>query len=196
MRDGAAGARWRHCHGTRERHQTRYGSVACSGVSGIHDQALPRKCCDENRVEIQRRRTVNSLYNFVKPLRQYCSNLLRRTHTNCRTSPPHEGTTSLPCFKPMLREPWRAGCPPRGWSRPSPPACRYRPACGARSSLRGRSATSSRGRSRSCAASRPHGWIRRVMRKPLHRSSWCSSIWRSAPGGLQTVPGKGSYAHI
>jgi hypothetical protein len=125
----------------------------------------------------QRKRTVNSLYSFVNPLRQSCLNSLHPAHHPCPTSPSLAGRTPCLSSGPMRRPLSPAVPHPKDWSSPSPPRYRSRRACGARSSRRDRLATSSRGRSSSTAASPRGGSMRRERPQVSHKPSSRSSGW-------------------
>ena len=92
------------------------------------------------------------------------------------------------CSRPMPKRRSRPARRPRASSNRSPRRCKSRPACGAKSSRRGRLATSWRGRSRSCARNPPGGSMRRARtwRRARPRRRLCS--WRCRPGAPPTAP--------
>jgi hypothetical protein len=127
----------------------------------------------------RRRRTVNSLYPVVNPLRQCCFEPSHLPHSTCPTPLLQEDRTRWPCFRPTQRRRSPPGLLPKDWSNRSRRRCRSPPACGARSSRRGRSATSSRDRSSLRAIGLPDGSTKlartRRLRPPklLSSSSLC-----------------------
>jgi len=146
-----------HRRSAHERSRAHAASGACDDVPGYHDEAFRGRRPFGRAIE-----TVKIVYSGVNPLRQCRLGFSCIRDTGSGRYHDHPKTQCAGAVSGLRGEEdaGRRRGAPKASSRPTPQRCRFRPACGARSSRPGRSATNWRARSRSSAASPGVGWTK------------------------------------